>query len=62
MSMISSPAVRSKQDAAELIKQIQGLLKVGGFELRKWATNHPILLRDIPVENHRDSSSNDPFM
>lgn len=36
----------------EIRRQICDLLARGGFELRKWASNEPSLLTDIPTENH----------
>lgn len=32
--------------------QLNSFLKRGGFELRKWASNEPTLLRDIDPTNH----------
>lgn len=32
--------------------QVISLLKRGGFELRKWASNSPLLLADIDTSNH----------
>lgn len=34
-------------------KHIQDLLLAGGFELRKWASNHPSLLAGIPSDHYR---------
>lgn len=34
--------------------QLRLLLMAGGFELRKWTSNHPVLLADIP-EEHRET-------
>lgn len=47
----------SAETATQLRKQIQGLLMAGGFELRKWASNHKPLLDEIPPEHCRDLSS-----
>ncbi|KAJ8974514.1 hypothetical protein NQ317_000316 [Molorchus minor] len=41
----------SISEGEELKKELICLLRSGGFELRKWATNSPSLLSDIPVEN-----------
>jgi len=32
--------------------QLIDLMKGGGFQLRKWAANSPILLEDIPASQH----------
>lgn len=45
------------ETAMELRKQVQCLLMAGGFELRKWASNHQPLLGDIPPDHCRDLSS-----
>ncbi|XP_045473996.1 uncharacterized protein LOC123680245 [Harmonia axyridis] len=52
----------SESEALELRKQVQDLLMAGGFELRKWATNHLPLLDGIPSDHRRESSSIDPLL
>lgn len=37
--------------ALALRHQLKQLLALGGFELRKWSSSHPILLRDLPSEH-----------
>jgi hypothetical protein len=43
------------EDAHRLVTQLVALLDKGGFELRKWATNCPELLKDIPPEHLENS-------
>lgn len=38
----------SLEEAITLQSQLQGLLKSGGFDLRKWSSNNPIVLDSIP--------------
>ncbi|XP_017891297.1 uncharacterized protein LOC108631691, partial [Ceratina calcarata] len=38
--------------AKQIQSQLTRLLKAGGFNLRKWASNSMALLSDIPTENH----------
>ncbi|XP_058816076.1 uncharacterized protein LOC131679380 [Topomyia yanbarensis] len=38
-------------EAIKLRNQLDSLLAKGGFELRKWASNEPTVLEDIPEEN-----------
>ncbi|XP_045477626.1 uncharacterized protein LOC123682865 [Harmonia axyridis] len=52
----------SESEALELRKQVQDLLMAGGFELRKWATNHLPLLDGISSDHRRESSSIDPLL
>ncbi|XP_044754989.1 uncharacterized protein LOC123317724 [Coccinella septempunctata] len=52
----------SEAEALELRQQVQDLLKAGGFELRKWATNHLPLLDGVPADHCRESSSTDPLL
>lgn len=42
-----------EEDAAELQGQLIKLLRLGGFELRKWVSNSPHLLQHLP-EDHRE--------
>lgn len=44
----------SLEDAKVLKEDVIQLLQKGGFELRKWSSNHPALLDDVP-QDHRDS-------
>lgn len=46
----------SLSEAQSLQSQIISLLQKGGFELRKWSSNHPELLRKIPVSECHPSS------
>ena len=39
------------EDAIVKRKQVTDILRLGGFELRKWASNHSSLLQDIPIQN-----------
>ncbi|XP_061720311.1 uncharacterized protein LOC133527370 [Cydia pomonella] len=41
----------SFEEAKETISQVITLLKRGQFELRKWASNHPELLAELPAEH-----------
>lgn len=41
---------------AESCRQLQDLLSQGGFSLRKWSTNHPKVLQQIPEELRGTSS------
>ncbi|KAK2577587.1 hypothetical protein KPH14_000904 [Odynerus spinipes] len=43
----------SPASALALRHQLQQLLTAGGFELRKWASNHPPLLQDLPADHLR---------
>lgn len=43
-------SVSSVEEARELQGQLQLLLRSGGFELRKWASSHPAVLRDLDPE------------
>ncbi|XP_045474991.1 uncharacterized protein LOC123680913 [Harmonia axyridis] len=52
----------SEAEALELRRQVQNLLMAGGFELRKWASNHLPLLDGIPSDHRRESSSIDPLL
>ncbi|XP_055604663.1 uncharacterized protein LOC129752900 [Uranotaenia lowii] len=49
----------SIQDAINLQKQLDQLLRKGCFELRKWASNVAAVLKDIPPENRAVQSSVD---
>lgn len=44
----------TEEDAVELQSQLVELLRLGGFELRKWVSNSPKLLQNVPV-NHQES-------
>ncbi|XP_065084476.1 uncharacterized protein LOC135706751 [Ochlerotatus camptorhynchus] len=39
------------ESAVELRRQIDAMMNSGGFKLRKWASNCPTVLEDIPKEN-----------
>ncbi|XP_065082558.1 uncharacterized protein LOC135704945 [Ochlerotatus camptorhynchus] len=39
------------ESAVELRRQIDAMMNSGGFKLRKWASNCPAVLEDIPKEN-----------
>ncbi|XP_044760862.1 uncharacterized protein LOC123318310 [Coccinella septempunctata] len=52
----------SESEALELRQQVQDLLMAGGFELRKWASNHSSLLDGIPPDHCRKSSSINPLL
>ncbi|KAK9502520.1 hypothetical protein O3M35_011289 [Rhynocoris fuscipes] len=52
----------SISDALHLRQELQELLMAGGFELRKWASNHPTLLQDIPPDHCRQMVSEDPLL
>ena len=41
----------SPEKATILRNQLVDLLRCGGFELRKWTSNHPHILTDIPKEH-----------
>ncbi|GAB1860679.1 Gag-pol polyprotein [Camponotus japonicus] len=41
----------TKEEALALQRQLIDLCMAGGFPLRKWSTNDPTLLADIPVEH-----------
>jgi len=41
-------SVPTVQEAADLVVQLKPLLAKGGFNLTKWTTNHPEVLRQIP--------------
>lgn len=43
----------SVENAQQLKDDVVQLLKKGGFELRKWSSNNPLLLQSIP-EDHRE--------
>ncbi|XP_065091282.1 uncharacterized protein LOC135712252 [Ochlerotatus camptorhynchus] len=45
--------------AIQLRTQLDTLLRKGGFELRKWASNVPAVLEDVPTENRAIHSSVD---
>ncbi|XP_073986270.1 uncharacterized protein [Rhodnius prolixus] len=51
----------SEERAQELRAQLQRLLMAGGFELRKWASNCPALLQDLPADHCRPTASEDPL-
>ncbi|XP_073976442.1 uncharacterized protein [Rhodnius prolixus] len=51
----------SEVTAKHLMEQVRRLLMAGGFELRKWATNCPSLLRSLPPEHCRQPTSEDPL-
>lgn len=39
------------EEAMEAIRQLRGITKAGGFQLKKWSSNHPSILREIPKED-----------
>ncbi|XP_071579521.1 uncharacterized protein [Temnothorax nylanderi] len=41
----------------EIRDQLNSLLKLGGFQLRKWASSHEELLADVPISDRLDLSS-----
>lgn len=54
----------TEEEAVELQKQLIDLLRLGGFELRKWVSNSPKLLQHLPA-THQESpvflqSASDP--
>ena len=40
----------SESAATELIKELQALLQSGGFQLRKWSSNIPKVLENLPID------------
>lgn len=44
-------------DALLIRDQVMGALTSAGFHLRKWASNHNHLLKDIPTEHQTDSTA-----
>ncbi|KAG5869215.1 hypothetical protein JTB14_006539 [Gonioctena quinquepunctata] len=44
------------EEARVLITELIALMKLGGFELRKWSSNEPFLLSDLP-ESHLSTNS-----
>lgn len=52
----------SELEVLELKHQVRELLMAGGFELRKWATNYPRLLKNIPTEHCRMPGTEDPLL
>ncbi|KAG5863081.1 hypothetical protein JTB14_002589 [Gonioctena quinquepunctata] len=44
------------EEARVLITELIALMKLGGFELRKWSSNEPSLLSDLP-ESHLSTNS-----
>ncbi|XP_062713843.1 uncharacterized protein LOC134290680 [Aedes albopictus] len=49
--------VDSVEDGVKLCSDMQQLLKGGGFNLRKWSSNCPAVLEEIPTELKDDRSS-----
>jgi hypothetical protein len=47
-------------DTLTLQRQVTELLDAGGLELKKWASNCPAVLQDVPAENRVMESSFDP--
>ncbi|XP_065085731.1 uncharacterized protein LOC135707774 [Ochlerotatus camptorhynchus] len=47
------------EEAITLRRQLEALLNRGGFELRKWASNEPAVLENVPTENRALKSSVD---
>ncbi len=41
-------SVPTMQEAVDLVRELKPLLARGGFNLTKWTTNHPEVLRQIP--------------
>jgi len=52
----------SIEEARDLRQQLTALCSAGGFPLRKWSTNHPDLLADVPPQHRmqRDALSWQP--
>lgn len=42
----------SVEDANQILLELIELLKQGGFELRKFCTNHPEVLNNVPEQYH----------
>ncbi|XP_038106691.1 uncharacterized protein LOC119766301 [Culex quinquefasciatus] len=51
-----------EDQAVELRTQLDALLKSGGFRLRKWASNSPLVLQGIPDENLALSRTGDVLL
>ena len=47
----------SIEEARDLLKQLQDLFSSGGFLLRKWNSNHPAVLQQLPSEFQDDHST-----
>ncbi|XP_062713695.1 uncharacterized protein LOC134290550 [Aedes albopictus] len=48
--------VDNEEDGTELSSQLQELLQSAGFSLRKWASNSPAVLSNIPAKNRDERS------
>ncbi|XP_023290724.1 uncharacterized protein LOC105702968, partial [Orussus abietinus] len=46
----------SLESARAIQQQLIAILKSGGFHLRKWVSNHPALLEQVPVEERLQTS------
>ncbi|KRZ47718.1 hypothetical protein T02_7518, partial [Trichinella nativa] len=47
-----------EESASEKVAQLRKMMKLGGFLLTKWASNHNEVLADVPFEGVTDESSN----
>ncbi|XP_012539662.1 uncharacterized protein LOC105838537 [Monomorium pharaonis] len=47
----------SIDDAQSIISQLNQLCIAGGFSLRKWISNYPSILKDIPAEHQTNTTS-----
>ncbi|XP_055623489.1 uncharacterized protein LOC129766915 [Toxorhynchites rutilus septentrionalis] len=50
---------RNTTEASNLRRQLEALLSKGAFELRKWASNEPAVLENVPPENRAFKASVD---
>ena len=41
----------TSQSAQQLRRQLSELLTLAGFKLRKWSSNEPIVIEDIPLQD-----------
>ena len=41
----------TSQSAQQLRRQLSELLALAGFKLRKWSSNEPIVIEDIPLQD-----------
>ncbi|XP_022206389.2 uncharacterized protein LOC111063008 [Nilaparvata lugens] len=48
----------SFQEAQQIVHDLRNLTQLGGFHLRKWCSNHPQLLKDIPAADIEQSVCN----
>lgn len=45
---------QSEEEALVLRDELVGILQAGGYELRKWLSNSPALLQDLPTEHQQE--------